>query len=441
MKLELTELGPVKRALKIEVPEDAVNNAFQKVYEELKRQVRLPGFRAGKAPIALLEKRYAREVEQDVVQRLVPDFYQRAVKEAGVSPVVVEIPPLERMKIKRNAAFTFTATVEIKPKITLGDYRPPNPISLKPDTRKVTEEQVDQALQSLREQHAQIDAAPSGAVLSDGMHAIVTLEGLLDGEPLQGAKKAGHLHLIGSNASILGVEVDKFLMGKCAGDQVDIPQTYPENHPDETLARKTVVFRLTIDSIKQKKLPDLDDEFAKDCGEYETLDQLRTSIHTQLGKILKQDIEEGYKEQIMVRLVQMHHFEIPEQLIERELQTLIRQRLMKEHRHRHGKSPLDEPVWMQEEVKRLQQELQPEAKRRVKLGLVLEAIADKEGLTVEPEEVEDEIKKLSKAMKLPVEEMRRMIEAAGPNSREDFEERIRAEKAVQLVYQFAVIQG
>ena len=117
-----------------------------------------------------------------------------------------------------------------------------------------------------------------------------------------------------------------------AGEEVEIPQTYPGNHPDEHLAGKTVIFKVTIDSIKQKTLPDLDDEFAKDCGEYETLDQLRTSIHTQLEKVLKQDIEEGYKEQILERLLQMHHFDIPEQLIERELQTLVRQQLLKEHR-------------------------------------------------------------------------------------------------------------
>ena len=441
MKLELTELGPVKRALKIEVPEDAVNNAFHQVYTELKRQVRVPGFRPGKAPIALLEKRYGREVEHDVVKRLVPDYYQRAVKEAGVAPVVVEIPPMERMKIKRNEAFTFTATVEIKPKIELGDYRPPNPISLKPDNRTVTEEQIDQALQTLREQHAQVEAAPDDAVLSEGMHAIVTMQGLLDGNPLEGAQKIGHLHPIGSNASILGVEVDKYLIGKRAGEQVEIPQTYPEQHPDEGLAGKTVIFRLTIDSIKQKNLPSLDDEFAKDCGDYETLEQLRTSIQTQLEQIIKQDIEEGYKEQILDRLNQMHHFDIPEQLIERELQTLVRQQLLKEHRHRHGKVGLDEPLRMQEEAKRLHQELQPEAKRRVKIGLVLEAIADKEGLTVEAEEVEEEIKKLARNAKLPEEEVRKMVEAGGESSREEFVERIRAEKALQLVYQFSVIQG
>jgi trigger factor len=140
MKMEVTELGPMKRALKIEVPAEEVAQRFVLAYKELNRQVRVPGFRPGKAPQALLEQRYAKAVEEDVVRSLVPDFYDRAVRQAGISPVVVEIPPLERVKIKRDAPFTFTATVEIKPKIDLRDYKAPNPISLKPDTRTVTEE-------------------------------------------------------------------------------------------------------------------------------------------------------------------------------------------------------------------------------------------------------------------------------------------------------------
>ena len=181
--------------------------------------------------------------------------------------------------------------------------------------------------------------------------------------------------------------------------------------------------------------------FAKDCGEYETLEQLRTSIRTKLESLLKRDIEEGYKEQIIERLLEMHHFDIPEPLLDRELQTLVRQQLMREHRHRHGNEDLEEPIRLQEEAKRLQQELQPEAKRRVKLGLILGAIGEKEGLTVEPDEIEDEMKKLAKALNMSDEEVRKMVDAGGPSSREEFRERIMAEKALQLVYQFAVIQG
>ena len=441
MKLEMTELGPVKRALKIEVPEDAVKTEFQKVYAQLNRQVRIPGFRPGKAPVALLEKRYADMVEQDVVQRLVPDYYQRAIKEAGVRPVTVEIPPLERMKVKANTAFTFTATMEIKPTIQLGDYRPPNPISLKKDSRTVTDDQIDKALQSLREEHAQIDAVPANTLLRDGLYAMLNIEGFIDGQAVEAAQKTGHLHPVGVKASIFGVSVDEQLSGKTAGETVEVSQAYPENHPDAPLAGKTLVLKLAIEAVKEKKLPDLDDEFAKDCGDYESLEKLKSTIQSRLEDILKQDIEEGYKDQIIERLLQMHHFEIPEALIDRELQTLVRQKMLKEHRHAHQEDDLEEPVRLQEEAKRLQQELQPEAKRRVKLSLILEAVAQKEEIEIGQEEVEAEVQKLAQTLKMPGAEIRRMIEAGGPGAQEEFRERMKAEKALQFVYQNAVIQG
>jgi len=441
MKLEVTELGPVKRSLKIEVPEEAVKSEFQKVYAQLRRQAKIPGFRPGKAPVELLEKRYAQLVEQDVVQRLVPDYYQRAVKEAGVVPILVEIPPLERMTVKPNTAFTFTATVEIKPMIQLGDYRPPNPISLKRDARTVTDDQVEKALQTLREQHAQLDAVPEGTPLREDLHAVLSIEGFVGDRPLEGSQKKGHLHQVGSKSPILGVELDEYLIGKKAGDTIDVPQLYPANHPDTTLAGKTMLLKVTVDAVKEQKLPDVDDEFAKDCGEYDSLEQLKTMINTQLDNYLKQDIEEGYKDQVIERLVQMHHFEIPEVLIERELQTLVRQKMLKEHRHAHREDDLEEPIRLQEEAKRLQQELHPEAKRRVKLSLILDAIAQKEGLHVSEDEVQAEVQKLATSLRLPVAEIQRMVEAGGQGAQEEFRERMKAEKALQFVYQNAVIQG
>jgi trigger factor len=415
MKLEMTELGPVKRALKIEVPEEAVKSEFQKVYAELKRQVRIPGFRPGKAPLEILQKRYGQMVGKDVVQRLVPDYYHRAVKESGVVPVVVDIPPLDRMKVEPNSSFTFTATVEIKPSIQLGD--------------------------TLRKQQAQLDAAPEGTALQEGLYAVLSVEGFLDNQSVEGSQKNGHLHQVGSKTPILGVELDDQLVGKKAGETFEIPQPYPASHPDANLAGKTMVLKVTIEAVKEQKLPDLDDEFAKDCGEFDSLEHLKTTITTQLENLLKQELEEGYKDQVIERLLQMHHFDIPEVLIERELQTLVRQKLMKEHRHSHREDDLEEPIRLQEEAKRLQQELQPEAKRRVKLSLVLDAISEKEGLQVSEEEVEAEVQKLATSLKLPVAEIQRMVEAGGQGAQEEFRERMKAEKALQFVYQNAVIQG
>ncbi|MEK6619191.1 MAG: trigger factor [Nitrospirota bacterium] len=440
MKLEVTELGPIKRALKIEIPEDEVNKQFAQVYAELNRQVRIPGFRPGKAPMALLEKRYAKEVEEDVVRRLVPDYYERAIRQAGIVPVLVQVPPLERVKIKKNAAFSFTATVEIKPKIELRDYRPPNPISLKPDKRTVTDEQVDRVLEALRERQAQLHAAPASTPLAEGDYAVLDVEGFLDLAPLEGAKKEGQLHKVGSKSPILGLEVDEHLIGKKEGEFVEISQPYPATHPDHRLAGKSVVFRFKVKAVKQKKLPPLDDEFAKDCGHYASLAELKEKLRAEMERALKKDIEETYKDFILKRLAETHHFEVPETLVERELTAMIRQLLEVRRRQSGGAAEFQDPNKRQEEIKRLREEHLPEATRRVKVGLVLEAIVEKEGLTVEEEDVSAEIERLASELKLSADEVRRMVEAGGEESKEELKGRILADKALDFVYRHAVIQ-
>lgn len=438
MKMEVTELGPMKRALKIEVPADEVTQQFSRAYLELNRQVQIPGFRPGKAPLAILEKRYAKTVEEDVIRKLVPDFYGRAIKQAGISPVVVDIPPLDRVKIKKDSPFTFTATVEIKPTIELRDYKSPNPISLQADKRTVADEQVDRALEVLREQHARLDEAQAGKVLSEGDYAVVDLEGFLDGVPLDGTKKEGHLHKVGSKAALLGIEIDAQLIGKQAGDSIEIQQTYPVSHPDLRVAGKAVTFRLIIKGVKQKKLPILDDEFAKDCGPYASLHELRTKLHDQMEKALKKDIEESYKDTLLKRLIDTHHFELPDTLVERELGTIVRHNLQARQR---GKVTDSLPAPDGEELKKIREEHREEANRRVKAGLILEAIAEKEGLSVSQDDLNNEVARLATELRVPMADLVKMIQAGGQDSIEELRARILADKALDIVYRQAVIQG
>lgn len=441
MKLEVTDLGPSKRALKIEVPEDEVTRRFTQAYAELNRQVRIPGFRPGKAPVALLEKRYAKAVEEDVVRSLVPDFYDRAVRQAGIVPVVVEIPPLERVKIKKNSAFSFTATVEIKPTIELRDYRPPNPISLKPDRRTIDEEQVNQALDALREQQAQLHPAAPGKVVNDGDYVSLDIEGFVEGTPVEGTRKEGELHKVGSKEPILGLDVDDQLVGKKQGDVVELQQPYPENHPDGRLAGKTVVFHLRITGVKEKRLPALDDEFAKDCGHYASLQELRDKVTEEMERALQRDKEEKYKDTILKRLEETHHFEVPETLLERELSAIVRGVLQRQKRQGQGGLDPEHLAGRQAEIKHLREQHLAEAKRRVKLGLILEAIANREGLTVGEEDVAGEINRLALELKLPAEDLRKLILAGGEESQEELRGRILADKALDFVYRHAVIQG
>ena len=442
MKVEVTELGPVKRSLKIEVPQEDVNRQFAEVYAELNRQVRIPGFRPGKAPQALLEQRYGKDVGDDVVRRLIPTYYEKAIRQAGIVPLIVEVPPIERVKIKKDAPFSFTATVEIKPPIQLRDYKAPNPMSLKLDTRTVTDEQLGKVLETLRERQAQLDAAPAGMALVDGSFAVLDVEGFLDLAPLEGARKEGILHRVGSKMPVMGIEVDEQLLGKTEGQLVEISQPYPANHPDAKLAGKTVVFRIKVAAVKQKRLPPLDDEFAKDCGPYGTLAELKDKLKEEMERALKREIEDTYKDTILKRLVETHHFDIPETLVERELAAMVRQRLEQEARMKGRPQPSgpDELAARQQEAKRLQEEFRPEATRRVKVGMILEAIAEKEGISVSQEDLDAEIARMASELRMSADDIRKIVRAGGEDSLDELRGRILADKSLDFVYRHAVIQ-
>jgi trigger factor len=438
MKMEMTELGPMKRALKIEVPAEEVAQRFVRAYSELNRQVHIPGFRQGKAPIALLEKRYSKSVEEDVVRSLVPDFYERAVREAGISPVLVEIPPLERVKIKKDAPFTFTATVEIKPKIELRDYKAPNPISLKQDKRAVTDEQLAKGMEVLREQHARLEAPPAGHKSAEGDFVILSLEGYVGGQSLEGTKKEGHLHKIGSKAAVLGLDIDPHVLGKVEGETVSVSQPYPASHPDARVAGKTVVFTIMVNAVKVKTLPALDDEFAIDCGAYGSLAELQEKLRSEMQKALKREIEDTYKDTIVKRLMETHHFDLPEALVERELEAIIRQEMQQRER-RAGRG--ETAVLDAEELAKLRQQSRDEAARRVKVGLILEAVAEKENLTVTQEDLNNEVQRLATELKVAQAELVKMIQSGGQDAIAELRARILAEKSLDFVYRNAVIQG
>ena len=434
MKMEVTELGPMKRALKIEVPADEVTQRLARAYVDLNRQVNIPGFRPGKAPVALLEKRYAKTVEEDVLRTLVPDFYDKAVRQAGIIPVHVEIPPLDRAKIKKDEPFTFTATVEIRPNIELRDYKAPNPISLKPDKRTVTDDQLDRGLEVLREQHARLEAAPDGHAVVDGDYLVLDVQGTLNGALLEGTKKEGQLHKVGSHASVLGLEIDPHVGGKKEGDVLEVPQPYPASHPDPRVAGKTVIFTLTVKSVKEKKLPALDDEFAKDCGPFNSLQEIKDKLREGMERALKREIEDTYKDTIIKRLVETHHFDLPETLVERELEAIIRQ-------HMQQQKGSGQESTGPEDLTQLRQEHRNEAARRVKLGLVLETIAEKEGLTVTQDDLNAEIVRLASDLKMPAADLVKMIKAGGQESIDELRNRTLADKALDFVYRNAVIQG
>ena len=432
MKLEVTELGPVQRAVKIEVPAEDVTKRFEVAYADLNRRVHIPGFRPGKAPQGLLEQRYAKAIEEDVLRQLLPDYYRRAMKETGFDPVTVDIPPLERIKIRKGTPLVFTATVEIKPIFELREYKG---LTLKQDKRAIDNDELAKAMQVLRQQHAQLEVVKEERGIAEGDYVQARIEAFEGAVPSETMKPENQLLRIGDKAPIAGLVLDDALLGKTKGQVVEVKQ------PDgEGAADKTITLRATVQELKAKVLPELDDEFAKDLGDYKTLGELQDKVKTQLEQGLQRDIEEKYKDEIMKRLVDLHHhFELPESLVQRELDAMIQnahQRRRMTWAEAHGEPERMPP----EEVRKLREEFLPTAKERVRLGLVLETIAQKEGIAVAETDIEQECRLMARAMKVEPAEIKKLLLSGGQDAVEDLRSRILADKALQFVYQKAIIQ-
>ena len=427
MKLEVTELGPVKRAVRIEVPAEDVAKRFRDVYADLRSQVHIPGFRPGKAPLALLEKRYAKAVEDDVVRSLVPEYYQKAMQQAGFTPVAVDLPPIERIKIKDGAPLVFTTTVEIKPVFELREYKG---ITLKQDKRAITEEELDKAMQVLRQQHAQIEVVKEDRGVVEGDYVQVRIEQVEGPNQPAGFKPESHLFRVGDKTQVYGLTLDEAVLGRKKGEAIQAGQ--------EGIGTA----RGMVQTIKQKVLPELDDEFAKDLGDYKSLAELREKVRTQLEQSLKRDIEETYKDQIMKRLVDLHHFDIPESLVQRELDAMVQSERTRRHRIQqmisHGTEGPQEGEKF--DVRKFREESLPTAQQRVKLGLVLEAIAQKEGVAVTDADLEYECRQMARALQVDVAEVVKMLRDGGEDAVEDLKSRILTEKALQFVYEKTIIQ-
>lgn len=426
MKLDVTELGPVKRAVRIEVSAEDVSKRFQDVYADLRNQVHIPGFRPGKAPQALLEKRYAKTVEDDVVRQLIPEYYSKAMKETGFKPVAVDLPPLERIKIKNGAPLVFTTTVEIKPIFELREYKG---VTLKQDKREITEEELDKAMQVLRHQHAQIETVQEDREIAAEDIVQVAIERVEGAKAPVGFKPETHLIRAGDKTPIYGAVLDDAILGRKKG------AAFEAGGPALTV-------RGTVQALKHKVLPELDDEFAKDLGEYKTLADLRDKVKAQLERSLKQDIEETYKDLLMKRLVEIHHFDVPESLVQRELDAMAHAERSRQQRLRqlasHGGGGGEPPPSF--DARKFREESLPTAQQRVKLGLILETIAEKEGIAVAEADMLEECRQMAQAMQVDVAEVVKMLKANGEDAIEDLRARILAEKALQVVYEKAIIQ-
>ncbi len=393
-----------KVKLSIEVDKDRVEEALSEAYKKVVKKVELPGFRKGRVPRKILETKFGPEVlYEDALEILVPEAYSNAVEEHSLEPI--DQPEIDIDQIEKGEALKFNATVEVKPEVTLGDYKG---VEVEKEKVEITEEEVEHELKNLQEKHAEFEASEEGEA-ENGDRLVIDFEGYVDGEPIEGGSAENHNLELGGNQFIPGFEEQ--LLGAKQGEEREVKVTFPEDYQQEDLKGKEATFNVTVKELKKKHLLPLDDEFAKDVSEFDTLDELKEDIRNKLEKNAKDTAEQQMKEQLVGKIVEDIELDIPQPMIEQELDTMMR-----EFEQNLSYQGIDMASYYQltnMDENSLKEQFRESAGNRVKRNLVLEAIMKEEDIQAAEEEVDEEIQNIAESTKQEPEQIKKFLEMQG----------------------------
>lgn len=386
MKTTLGKKEGNKVEFTIEIPEADFEKAIQQAYLKNRSYFNIPGFRKGKAPRKLIEVNYGVEIfYEDAINIVLPDAYNEAVEELGLHPV--EQPNVDIDDIENGKPVLVKIDVTVKPEVELGEYKG---IEVEKIVYEVTEDTIEQELKSVQEMNARIMNAEDRAV-KEGDIVTIDFEGFIHGEAFEGGKAEDYELEIGSNQFIPGFEEQ--LVGKGIEEEVEVLVTFPEDYHEETLKGKEATFKVTIGEIKEKELPKLDDEFAKDVSEFDTLEEYKNSIKEKLEEEYSNREKVENENNIIDAVVEAAEVDIPEAMIEEQLETELN-----EFEHNMRSQGLDLEQYLQitgSSEADLKEQLRPMAEKRVKGDLVLEAIAEKEEIEVKEEDIEAKLEEMA----------------------------------------------
>jgi trigger factor len=389
--------------LTVEVESEKVDEALDKAFKKIVNRINVPGFRKGKVPRRIFEARFGVEsLYQDAIDIMLPEVYMNAVKETGIEPI--DRPEIDVQSFGKGQEFKFTAKVQVKPEVALGAYKelevPDKDFSVKP-------EDIEAELERMRDLHAELVVTEGPAEKGDTV--IIDYEGFVDGEPFPGGKAERYSLELGSGRFVPGFEDQ--LIGAAKDEEKEIEVTFPEKYHTESLQGKTAVFKVKVHDIKRKVLPELDDEFAKDVSEFETLEAYKQDIERELKEAKERERQAYIENTVVEKAVQNAEVEIPEVMIENELDEML---FEFENRLRMQGMTLDLYYRLTGGDKDgMREQMRDDARRRVRTSLVLEAIAAAEQLTATDDDVEEEFKRLSEQYRQPVEEVRDLFEKRG----------------------------
>ena len=421
MSVQVEKLEKNMAKLTIEVPAAEFEAAIQEAYLKNKKRISLPGFRKGKVPRMMIEKMYGEGFfYEDAANAVIPKAYEKAAMESEIE--IVSRPEIGVEQIGKGKDFIFTATVAVKPEVTLGQYK-----GLEYDEKpvEVTDEDLEQELKKVQEQNARTVTVEDRAI-ANGDIAVIDFTGSVDGEEFEGGKGEDYELVIGSHSFIDTFEDQ--LIGKNTGDEVEVNVTFPEDYQVADLAGKPALFKVVIKAIKTKEVPELDDEFASDVSDFDTLDEYKEDLkNTILQK--KEKAAKTAKENALVdKVIENAQMDIPEPMIELEVRQMA-----DEFAQRMQMQGLSMEQYMQYTgltSEKLLEEMKPNAEKKIKTRLVLEAVVDAEKIEVSAEELEAEYKKLADMYQMEVDKVKEIMGTAGE---ENMKKDIAVQKAVDVI--------
>jgi trigger factor len=396
MKVAVEEIEGCKRRLAVEAPVDVVTQEWERAYGRVQKRATLPGFRRGHVPRSLVKLHFADDVRREVAEHLVPDVYRRALTEARIDPV--NEPDLRDLKLEEGSPLSFTAVVEVKPAIALADYRG---VEVQHAPTPVTEADVDEALERMREQNAQFNSVERAAGPGD----LVVVDYTLAPQDHEATTATGYHFLVGGGTVL--PEIDAAVVGMHAGEEREVALRFADDHRMEALRGKPGTARLKLGEVKEKLLPALDDDLAKALGEFETLEALRAEVRRQLEARREAESRQALEDKVIEALLVRHEFGVPDTMVMRQVAHQVEH--TRERLRRQGVDP-DGVQW---DYGKIVGELRPGAATAVRRAQLLEAIADKEAIAATDTDVDAEVEKIAQASQRPTPALRRMMEKSG----------------------------
>jgi trigger factor len=419
MQIKVEKLSSVKKKLHFEIPADRVATEIDKAYDIIRKRASIKGFRKGKAPQSYIEKHYRDVMADEVIKAIVNDTYFKALADENIYPV--SHPVIESDELKRGESFAYSATVDVFPEIEVKDYAG---LEVKKEKYVLDEGLIERRLQEMRESMAQLRPAEEGRVAAIGDFVAIDFKGFVDGTPFEQGEATDFQLELGSGRFIPGFEDQ--VCGMKAGEERTINVTFPEDYGKEELAGKEATFAVTLKEIKVKELPLLDDDLAKEFGEFETIGQLRAKLVEIQEKQERERIEADLRERLIKALIERNDIEVPDALIDRQLQSMLentRKRLA------YQRMSL-EMMGMDEAQYKAQ--FRDIAMGQVKGSLLLDALARQEGITVEESDLEEKIRTLAGDAQESLETVRNYY-LQNERAKENLTAQIREERALALL--------